>query len=231
MPCPRPQRGHANPERIFLAREINTLQTPHVTPHRKTCRHYDIPGGAHFLTFSCFQRLPLLNRDRSREWLIDAIRLGQHRQQFALWAYVVMPEHVHLVIVPTGETRISEILSTIKQSSSKRAMHWLRENAPDFLEQLCDRQPNGTETYRLWQRGGGYDRNLRSVRDIHEKIAYVHDNPVRRGLVQLATEWRWSSAAAWANGKDEPLKIDRESVPSLTFRDETIDGVLMRKTE
>lgn len=88
------------------------------------------------------------------------------------------------------------------------------------LEELSDLQPNGKHAYRFWQRGGGYDRNLRSVRDVHEKIAYVHNNPVRRGLVDLTLNWKWSSAAAWANGVPNPISIDKNSVPTLTLLDD-----------
>ena len=200
-------------------------------PHRKTCRRFDHPGDAHFLTFSCFRRLPLLNRDRSRLWFLEALQLGREQSQFDLWAYVLMPEHVHLVLLPLKGTREADILSTLKQSTSTRALNWLRQHAPEFLPNLLDAQPNGDQHYRFWQRGGGYDRNLRSVRDIHEKIAYVHDNPVRRGLVPKATDWRWSSASAWMTGVDEPMAIDRASLPPLTVLDEPADGRLMRRPD
>ena len=197
--------------------------------HRKTCRRFDQPGEAHFLTFSCFRRLPLLDRDRSRSWFIDAVQLGREKNQFHLWAYVLMPEHVHLVLLPLGNTKIAEILTTLKQSTSKRALNWLRQYAPDYLPNLLDLRPNGVQSHRFWQRGGGYDRNLRSIRDIHEKIAYVHDNPARRGLVRQAADWHWSSATAWQSGVDEPLAIDRESLPPLINFDEPSHGTLMRR--
>jgi len=142
--------------------------------HRKTRQTFDTPGDAHFLTFSCFKRLPLLNRDRSRTWFIEAMRKAAGHGKLDLWAYVIMPEHVHLVLLPAPNVRVAEILSMVKQSTAKRALLWTRQNAPDFLPNLCDQQPNGKTHHRFWQRGGGYDRNLRSVRDIHEKIAYVH---------------------------------------------------------
>ncbi len=200
-------------------------------PHRKKCRRYDQPGDAHFLTFSCYRRLPLLGRDRSRRWFLAALQLGRDRSMFDLWAYVVMPEHVHLVLLPLGKTKISHLLSTVKQSTSKKALNWLQQHAPEYLPTLLDRQPCGKESYRFWQRGGGYDRNLRSLRDIHEKIAYVHDNPLRRGLVERAIDWPWSSAASWQTGADEPLAIDRASLPPLTPFDEPTEGSLMRRWE
>jgi putative transposase len=195
-------------------------------PHRKTCKRYDVPGDAHFITFSCFRRLPLLAKDRSRRWLLGALALGRAKQQFHLWPYVIMPEHAHLVICPQG-ARISAILTTIKQSRSKAAPHWLQEHSPEFLDELVDHQPNGRKAHRFWQRGGGYDRNLRSVRDIHEKIRYVHENPVRRGLVAQALDWSCSSARAWASGGDEPLGIDRDSLPRLSLLDDSVGSSLL----
>ena len=49
--------------------------------------------------------------------------------------------------------------------------------------------------------------------NVHEKIHYIHNNPVRRGLVSKASLWRWSSCLAWETGKDEPIAIDRDNVP------------------
>jgi putative transposase len=64
------------------------------------CRRFNIPGHAHELTFSCFQRLPLLERDRTRGWLIEAIGEARKRERFDLWAFVIMPEHAHLLVHP-----------------------------------------------------------------------------------------------------------------------------------
>jgi putative transposase len=78
---------------------------------------------------------------------------------------------------------------------------------------MKDRQPSGAVSHRFWQRGGGYDRNLRSDRDIYEKIRYVHLNPVRRGLAKDAGDWPWSSARTHETGKPEPISLNLESLP------------------
>ncbi len=195
-------------------------------PHRKRRKSFDEPGDVHFLTFSCFQRLPLLNRDRSRMWMVDALRLGLKKDRFHLLAWVIMPEHVHLILVPVGDTKVSSILTTLKQSVSKRALLWLKNNSPEFLKQLKDTQPSGRTFYRFWQRGGGYDRNLRSVRDLHEKIRYVHENPERRRLCNRAIDWKWSSARTWATGEDDLIPIARHLVPSLSGFDD-VGGTLL----
>ncbi len=79
--------------------------------------------------------------------------------------------------------------------------------APDYLSTLEVTKPNGDFAYHFWQRGGGYDRNLRSVRDIHEKVRYVHDNPVRRGLCDRSIDWYWSSAKSWVDGTGVHLGV------------------------
>jgi putative transposase len=149
--------------------------------------------------------------------MLDALQLGRTQGKFDLWAYVVMPEHVHVVLMPRAGTRISQILSTLKQSVSKRTLRWLSQNCPAFLHRLEDCQPNGRSAYRFWQRGGGYDRNLRSMADVFEKIEYVHANPVRRGMVERPTDWLWFSCRAWETGSDEPIAIDRGTLPTLTY--------------
>jgi putative transposase len=147
--------------------------------------------------------------------MLQALQHGRERELYDLWAYVIMPEHVHLVLYPRPHTLIRDVLKAIKQSVSRRALQWLENNNPEFLTRLAHVNAAGVKSHRFWQRGGGYDRNLRSIADVHEKIAYCHNNPNRRGLVDRASSWQWSSALAWETGRDEPIAIDRESVPRL----------------
>ena len=81
-----------------------------------------------------------------------------------------MPEHVHLLIWPHDGVLISPLLKSLKLPVSRRAIKWLGEEAPECLSQLLDVQPNGRRAYRFWQRGGGYDRNMRTARHIHQKL-------------------------------------------------------------
>ena len=71
---------------------------------RKTCKRFNEPGHAHSLTFSCFKRHPFLSRARTRRWMIDAIRGTCKKHNIGIWAYVIMPEHVHLLIYPHGDS-------------------------------------------------------------------------------------------------------------------------------
>src|SRR5260370_13050246 len=67
--------------------------------HRKLCRSYNTPGEAHELTFSCFRRLPLLSKDRSRQWFVEALDGAWRRRDVLVWAHVIMPEHVHVIVL------------------------------------------------------------------------------------------------------------------------------------
>jgi len=185
--------------------------------HRKRCKRYDIPGHAHYLTFSCYRRQPLLARDPPREWLMEAIAKARQEAGFDLWAYVVMPEHAHLVVWPHAGVRISDILRVVKLPVAKRVLVWAQRHDMDLLEAMRHGGLGRTLAYRFWQRGGGYDRNLRSASDVHEKIAYVHANPVRRGLVVRPQDWPWSSWRQWHGGTTATGGIDKGTVPPLVL--------------
>jgi putative transposase len=177
--------------------------------HRKQVRSYNEPGHAHELTFSCFRRLPLFSKDRSRRWFIEAMESARQRCQLALWAYVVMPEHVHVIVCPHQLAyEVRRIRTALKVPVQRKALAFLRRQAPGYLRQLRDQQPNGELHYRFWQRGGGYDRNVTDPTTLRTMIEYIHLNPVRRGLVERATDWTWSSARFYDGGGDVPIAMD-----------------------
>jgi putative transposase len=181
--------------------------------HRKQVKHYDVPGHAHFLTFSCYDRLPLLGKDRTRRWFIEALEEARRRLSFDVWAWVIMPEHVHLLLRPReADYRMSAILAALKKPVGARAIHYVQHHAPDFLPRLTVVHRNRTY-HRFWQAGPGQDHNLWEPRAIHQVVAYIHANPVRRGLVQYPEEWYWSSAADWAGLEGVPLRVDRMLPP------------------
>jgi len=183
--------------------------------YRKQIQHYDIPGQAHYLTFTCFRNQAFLSKDRTRHWFIESLEKARSKHDFDLWGWVIMPEHVHLMILPKTESSISKILASIKIPVSRLACSWLKKNSPNSLSQITDKQPSGNYIYRFWQRGGGYDRNISSVQELYEKLNYMHKNPVRRGLVEHPGDWHWSSFRAYENNVEDPIGIDRESLPPL----------------
>jgi putative transposase len=92
-------------------------------PHRKTCKRFDIDGDAHALTFSCFHCLPLLSKPRSCQWVIDSLQRGRELGQYDLWAYVIMPEHMHVVLWPHPGVRMKH--SDYNQTFGCEECHFL----------------------------------------------------------------------------------------------------------
>jgi putative transposase len=190
-------------------------------PHRKTCQRFNDVGHAHFLTFSCFRRQPFLAYDRAGGWLVDAVNRAREKHRFHVWAYVVTPEHVHLLIWPTeADYDVGGILNSIKQSVAKRALAFVRSTALALLARTEHRQPSGETHYRFWQRCGGYDRNIVEETTLYQLIEYVHANPVRGGLCVRPEDWHWSSAADYAGVRIGPLRLDRDSLPMIVSADE-----------
>ena len=176
---------------------------------RKKVRHYDLPGDAHFLTFSCFHRLPLLSKDRTRKWLVDAIHNARKKHSFDLWAWVMMPEHVHLLIYPrANDSKISDVLAEIKRPVAQHAITYLVSRQSPFLNRLSVQ--NAKRSYRrFWQAGPGQDRNIYDPDTAHRVLEYIHYNPVRRRLTAHAENWYWSSARDWNARLDGPIRVDR----------------------
>ncbi|GMU21114.1 MAG: hypothetical protein AMXMBFR13_12080 [Phycisphaerae bacterium] len=176
---------------------------------RKMRRAWENPGDAHFLTYSCVHRWALLSKDRSRRWVIESLDRTRREMNLALWAYVIMPEQVHVVFQPRdGARHMRHILAALKRSVSQQARAYLVETKQEgWIDRLTVQYPSRT-VFRFWQPGGGYDENIFRVKTLYEVIEYIHLNPARRGLVRLPTEWRWSSAGFWAGEEDVPLRMD-----------------------
>ena len=173
--------------------------------HRKSI---DEPGPAHELTFSCDHRWPFFQAEWTCQWLAQAIDRARVEYSFLLWAYVFMPDHIHLVVLPTDENHsISDILKAIKAPVGRQAIEYLEVNAPDWLPKIT--RQRGQITERLfWQSGGGYDRNVIAPKTLLKMIDYLHANPVRKQLVVRPRDWKWSSAAWYDDLTAVPLAVD-----------------------
>ena len=170
--------------------------------HRKRIRHYHEPGDLHELTFSCYRRRPLLTNDDWREKLCRAVDRAFERWAFRLVAFVLMPEHVHFLVEPTVmPVKIDNLLSAIKQPYSVRIKRILEAARSPLLQKLTVQERPGKTAFRYWQEGPGYDRNLSTETAVLAAIDYIHNNPVRRHLVERATDWKWSSARWYASDR------------------------------
>ncbi|MFG0293298.1 MAG: transposase [Phycisphaerales bacterium JB050] len=179
-----------------------TPESPY--PQRHRTRH-EIPGHARFLTFSCFKRFPLLQTEATQDIFESALLQARKECRFELYAWVVMPNHVHLLLRPSlPEHPVASILNQIKQPVAKHILaEWRRLNAP-----VIPKLTTARGEVRFWQRGGGYDRNIFSKEEFMEKLTYIHLNPVKAGLSARPEGWKWSSAAAYAGDRVCDLQPD-----------------------
>ncbi len=169
---------------------------------------YNLPNHAHYLTFSCYRRQQLLTDDGLRRELMESWEEARRVGGFAVWAYVVMPEHVHLLLLPPdNDYQISRILRLLKEGFTRRAVEYWQVHSPHMLERIRFRRGRRL-VHRFWQEGGGYDRNLYDWDAIQKAVDYIEWNPVRRGLVSDPIDWYCSSARARAGRSDIPFQVD-----------------------
>ncbi|MGC4032531.1 MAG: transposase [Tepidisphaeraceae bacterium] len=173
---------------------------------KKSLRRQPLAGTARFLTFSCYRRLRLFDNPRIKDHFVGVLQATLSTHQVSLLAWVIMPNHVHLVVYPEDAEAIGPFLRTLKRPFARTLLDRWRACDASILPRLRDRSG---QTH-VWQPGGGYDRNV-VAHELVEKIAYVHRNPVRDGLTPDGPSWKWSSAAAYAgreNAFGPPIAFD-----------------------
>ena len=143
----------------------------------------------HFITFSCYQRRPLLDSSAAREAFENELERARRWYGCYVTGYVVMPEHVHLLSSEPERKDLSVVMQMLKQVTS----HKLR--------------PLGWR--RFWQ-VRYYDFPVWSEKKRVEKLRYIHRNPVARGLCQRPEDWRWSSFRQWATGCEGRVEIESQ---------------------
>ena len=183
------------------------------TKFRKKLKRYNLPYHARELTFSCFRRYPYFNDSIACFTFLDLLSLARIKYDFELWAYVIMPDHIHLLIWPKKEGHIvPKVLHSVKGKTARQYKNHLILHTPEIFGALCI-EKRGMKKFQFWQPGGGYDRNLWNAKPIHSAIEYIEHNPVRAGLAASSDQWRWSSS--WARKHQCGLIPDELNIPML----------------
>jgi putative transposase len=168
----------------------------------KNLKRYCGNGDLHFVTFSCYRRLPLLGSNHARNVFVEALSAIRARYGFLLVGYVVMPEHVHLLLSETAGGTTSDVLKVLKQRVSRDLR---KESRAGQTKLLLERNGEGLDRFWLPR---FYDFNTWSAGKIREKLDYMHFNPVSRGLVKVPSEWVWSSFLFYETGEKGLVPID-----------------------
>ena len=154
-------------------------------------RRFQQSRQTHFVTFSCYRRQPKFKSSDIYDLFL--ICLEQMRQRFGMciYGYVLMPEHVHLLVNEPEFETLADAIHYLKLSFAKR-VNGMRAESGTF-----------------WQKRY-YDRNVRDEREFKVKLRYLHRNPVKRGLVKEAADWKWSSFRHYAFREVEVVEIESE---------------------
>lgn len=150
-------------------------------------------GHLHFITFGCYRRARLLGSEVARNRFVQILGEVRDRYSFALVGYVVMPEHVHLVIGERPGAMPSTVMQVLKQRSSREIRRLYRASAGKLSQ--------------FWERRF-YDFNIRTWEKLNEKLQYVHMNPVNGGLVGEPQLWPWSSYLFHTKGITGKIRMD-----------------------
>jgi len=150
----------------------------------------------HFVTFSCFHRLPYLSEPHSKNLTLQILEQVRARHQARIYAYVLMPEHVHLLINEPPNILLAQLLKSFKQGTSRH----LKGTRPQF-----------------WQTRY-FDRNIRGEEAMYEVIRYIHRNPVKRGLVCNPEDYPWSSFTHYLTGHPGPIQLESHWTATLRNR-------------
>jgi putative transposase len=167
-------------------------------------RHYG-QGDLHFITFCCYHRRRYLQSVRARNLFVKMLEQARGKFDFKLIGYVIMPEHVHLLISEPQNGSVSRVLQVLKQRVS-RAMRG-RKRRGNGTQLRLDFGSALPEERRFWQRRF-YDFNVWSDAKRKEKLHYMHANPVKERLVEHPKDWPWSSFGFYAYEEAGLIRID-----------------------
>lgn len=163
-------------------------------------------GHLHYLTCSCYHRQPGLASRCRRDRFVQILEETRQRYRFVVVGYVVMPEHIHLLISEPERGTPATVMQVLKQRYARCVLKKKRD------ARQAELWPSEKE--RVWQRRF-YDFNVWSAAKRVEKLRYMHENPVVRGLVQEAGQWEWSSFRSYASDVMGRVKVNEWPEASL----------------
>jgi putative transposase len=150
-----------------------------------------------FVTTTSFEWKPVLTQKNVATIIIDELRKTQSAFQLNFISYVIMPSHIHLLIGFPEIERLSKCLQAFKSITSRQIKQL---SLPELAR----------ADYRLWMPRFD-DLIITSEKQMRIKMEYIHNNPVKAGLVDKAEDWRYSSAVDWSTSGSGLIKIDKES--------------------
>lgn len=161
----------------------------------------------HFMTCTVVHWIPLFTREESVDILLESFRYLQQTNNLKLYAYVILENHLHII---AQSNDIAKTMAKFKRHTARHLLNLLqKENVKTILDQLAfyKKAHKTDRTYQVWQEGL-QPKLIQSEAIMKSKIEYIHQNPVKRGYVDDATHWRYSSARDY-KGQSGLLEVER----------------------
>jgi putative transposase len=161
----------------------------------------------HFLTCTVVKWLPLFEDHNLIDILYTSLRFMQKHNRLTIFAYVIMDNHLHLV---AASANLSKDIANFKSFTARRIIDTLKvRKEKKLLEQLAQSkaQHKKDRQFQVWQEGS-HPQMIQNEAMMRQKIEYIHQNPVRRGLVDEPVQWVYSSAANYA-GLNDLLDVEK----------------------
>ena len=170
-------------------------------------------GYLHFITFSCYHRRQLLGTPQRRHLFLKLLEQVRRSYKFVVVGYVAMPEHVHLLLSEPERANPSVVVQVLKQRFARRLLRAKRTRQNGLQRTLWEAEGED----HVWQRRF-YDFVVYSEHKRVEKLRYMHQNPVKRGLVLEPEQWRWSSFRFYTYGERGPVLVNEQKPAALKLR-------------
>jgi len=165
------------------------------------------PTHPHFVTCIILHWLPIFTRQESVDIILNSLKFLQKQDSLRLHAYVILENHLHIVL---RSDDLRKSIELFKKFTAREILNLLRrENATTILDQLAfyKKAHRKEKSFQVWEEG--YQPKLiQSETMLKMKIDYIHYNPVKRGYVDKAIHWRYSSARDYEGGYGL-IEIDR----------------------
>ncbi len=165
------------------------------------------PAAPHFLTCTVMEWMPVFTRPDTVQILLDSWAYLREHEGLQLYGYVILENHLHFV-AQSGRLDLS--LSHFKSFTARRIIDYLEANSVEHLLtrlRLAKRAHKSDREFQFWQEGS-HAELVFSEAMMREKLNYIHANPVKRGYVDSAEHWRYSSARNY-EGEAGLIEIDR----------------------
>jgi REP element-mobilizing transposase RayT len=174
-------------------------------------KRYRIEGSIFYITSNIYDRLCVFTRPSFIIPIIDSLNYYRYQYACKLIGYVIMPDHIHLLIWPQNAKIITDFMRDLKRFTSGRITRQAKlESKIDWVEKF---EEAGKETNRadskVWQ-DSFWEQAIYTEGFLKQKLNYLHLNPVRAGIVADAADYPYSSYRNYYKDNSELIEIDNE---------------------